>query len=132
MRPRVLPSQFYDPWNRALRGIDAKNQPDNGQGLAQWATCLALLFSAVVKLSRVLPRDLESGKPITRVWRGVKEVSMKLPKAFLEPCEENDGFPGGAEPAFSSTTTDIFTAYNYSGGWEVRSPRGRTDPQHAC
>ena len=37
----------------------------------------------------------------------------------FEAVEENRGRPpGGAEQAFSSTTTDIFTAYSYSGGWE--------------
>ena len=102
-----------------MRGLDAANQPDNGRGLEQWATCLAVLFSGVIKLSAVPPRDPVTNRPVTRVWRGVEETALKLPPAFLEPCDENDGFPGGAERAFSSTTTDIFTAYDYSGGWEV-------------
>ena len=44
---------------------------------------------------------------------------MALPNSFFQPTDENQGYPGGAEQAFSSTTTDIFTAYDYSGGWEV-------------
>ena len=119
---RMYTADFFRPWNAALRGLDADNHPDDGKGLERWATCLAVLFSAVIKLSGALPRDPATGKPVTvkRVWRGVGEERMKLPQSFLEATEENQGYPGGAEKAFSSTTTDIFTAYVYSGGWEVR------------
>ena len=93
---------------------------DNGVGLSQWATCIAVLFSAVIKLSGVLPRDA-NGQPsaIAKVWRGVRETDMALPLAFLEACDANQGYPGGAEMAFSSTTTDIFTSYIFSGGWDL-------------
>ena len=110
---------FFGPaGNNALRGLDCDFHPDHGAGLEQWATCIAVLFAAVIKLSGVLPRDPTTGEPVTvtRVWRGVGEKTMQLPKAFYEACAENQGYPGGAEQAFSSTTTDVWTAYSYSGG----------------
>ena len=73
----------------------------------------------MIKLSGTPAKDSQTGRPVTRVWRGVRETRMKLPREFVEPCEANQGFPGGAECGFSSTTTDVFTAYSYSGGWEV-------------
>jgi hypothetical protein len=115
---RMYTTLFYRPWNNALRGLDPSFQPDGGASLKEWATCIAVLFSAVMKLSGVAPRDAD-GNPIKRVWRGVDESERELPDRFLRPCEENQGYPGGAEQAFSSTTTDPFTAHTFSGGWWV-------------
>jgi hypothetical protein len=94
---RMYTTEFFTPWNNALRGLDLNFKPDGGKGLEQWATCIAVLFSAVIKLSAVPPCKPDSGKPVLRVWRGVKETGMRLPPAFLEPNEQNQGFPGGSE-----------------------------------
>ena len=115
---RMYTTLFYRPWNNALRGLDPSFQPDDGASLKGWATCIAVLFSAVMKLSGVASRDAE-GSPIKRVWRGVDESERELPDRFLKSCKENQGYPGGAEQAFSSTTTDPFTAHNFSGGWRA-------------
>lgn len=116
---RMYTTLFYQPWNNALRRLDPSFRPDGGASLKEWATCIAVLFSAVMKLSGVAPRDAD-GNAIKRVWRGVDESERELPEPFLKPCQENGFYhPGGAEQAFSSTTTDPFTAHNFSGGWWV-------------
>ena len=115
---RMYTTIFFRPWNNALRGLDPSFNPDNGASLREWATCIAVLFSAVMKLSGLTPRDSD-GNVVRRVWRGVDESDRALPDLFLKPCEENQYFPGGAEQAFSSTTTDPFTAHSFSGGWWV-------------
>jgi hypothetical protein len=143
---RLYTWDLYKPWNNALRGVTAEHKPDDDAGVADWATCLAVLYSAVVKLSYLTPADA-SGKPVAKVWRGVDEGTGQLPADFYQPTVANSSFPGGAEvrgsrsssglctaaaacshdafgrqasqPAFMSTTDDIWMAYTYSGGWDT-------------
>ena len=107
---RMYTQDFFEPWNNALRELDESGQPDGGAGLDQWATCIAVLFSAIIKLSSapVLTLDVDSGQMVSlrKVWRGVREQPRALPPVFLEPCEANQFNPSGAEMAFSSTTTE--------------------------
>ena len=49
--------QFFQPWNNALRGLNDKHEDDKGAGIEQWATCIAVLFVAVIKLSNVPSKD---------------------------------------------------------------------------
>ena len=81
-RPQVAAARLYtgppfQPINAALRTRDT----------AAWATTIACLFSAVLKLSYL-------SKP-ARVYRGVKEDKLKLTYEFLHPSE--GGFAGGVE-----------------------------------
>lgn len=70
---------FFKPWNGALRGLDENFKDDRGQGVRDWATCIAVLYSAVVKLSYLIPLDKEGNPvPIVKVWRGVQEVRCTL------------------------------------------------------
>ena len=115
---RMYTTIFFRPWNNALRGLDVSFKPDRGEGLKEWATCIAVLFSAVMKMSGVQVLD-DRGQVVKRVWRGVDESKRELPTEFIKACEANQYFPGGVEQAFSSTTTDPFTAHNFSGGWWV-------------
>jgi hypothetical protein len=88
---------FFRPWNDALRF---------GTGIKDWATSLAVLSNAIMKLAIVAQR--------TTVFRGVDESKRVLPAHFFDP--EPGKFPGGIEFGFMSTTGDIDVAYKYSGG----------------
>jgi hypothetical protein len=61
---------------------------DKGAGLDKWATCIAVLFSAVIKLSGATQRDPTSGMvvdAVMRVWRGVDETrGRELPPSFYD------------------------------------------------
>ena len=59
------------------------------QAVGAWATTIACCYAAVLKLSAL-------SKP-TRVYRGVRETSMKLPAQFFEGG--SGGFAGGVECA---------------------------------
>ena len=50
------------------------------------------------------------------VWRGVDESYMQLPPGFLDKSANKQGFAGGVEMAFMSTTTEPKVALNFSGG----------------
>jgi hypothetical protein len=99
---RMYTGEFYRPWNNALRF---------GTAIESWATCIAVLYSAVLKLS------FASGQ--TTVFRGVNESELKLPPEFLASSFGNSSFAGGVEMAFMSTTTDFAVAVEYSGGASV-------------
>jgi len=92
---RLYTGPVYQPINAALRAgvVDL------------WATTIACLYQAVLKLSFL-------SKP-TRVYRGVKEHERQLPQAFLDRSEGE--FAGGVERAFMSTTTDPAVAVSYAG-----------------
>ena len=92
---RLYTGPSYRPINAALRT----------ENVRPWATTIALLYSAVLKLSFL-------SKP-ARVYRGVKEDTMQLPETFLNAVE--DEFAGGVELAFMSTTLDPKVALDYSG-----------------
>ena len=123
---------FFRPWNNALRGLDEDYNPDGGEALRLWASCLAVLFSAVVKLSCVPARDASGAEmSVRKVWRGMREEHLRLPASFVEQTEANQGYPGGTEMSFMSTTTDIWTAYTYSGGWDVPATILELEYDHA-
>ena len=109
-----------------MRGLRALTTSCS-QGLRDWATCIATLFSAVVKLSFLRPiNELGELIAVVTVWRGVSESRLELPRQFYEKMPENQNYPGalahrvarsgashppcamalagGSEPAFMSTT----------------------------
>ena len=45
---RMYTGDLYVPWNNALRGLDTEFNKDNDAALGAWATCIAVLFSAVI------------------------------------------------------------------------------------
>ena len=111
---RLYTWSLFLPWNNALRGLNESYEPDP-DALPRWATCIAVLFSAVIKLSELQPRA-KDGSPISTVWRGVREDRSRLPDDFWMATDKNQGTPGGAEMAFMSTTADPTIAHTYSGG----------------
>jgi hypothetical protein len=99
---RLYTGPFYRPWNNALRFAHIDNA-----GVKQWATCIAVLYSAVLKL-------MKTASP-TKVFRGLDESGgFVLPSTFLRP--KAGEFAGGVELGFSSTTEDYQVALEYSGG----------------
>ena len=91
--------KLYKPWNDALRGMAATNKdPLKKEKLLQWATCIAVLYEAVIILST-------KTKPTT-VFRGLDESWLVLPEEFFSPEKSKSGFAGGVELAFMSTTED--------------------------
>ena len=74
---RLYTGPAYTPINAALRT----------ENVAAWATTIACLYSAVLKLSFL-------SKP-ARVYRGVKEDTRKLSDKFLNAA--TDDFAGGVE-----------------------------------
>lgn len=107
---RLYTGSLYTPWNNALRGIDEDGNEDNGSGLHDWATCIAVLSDAIIKWSNVAPCDEHGARQtVATVYRGVREETRKLPHRFYEKCPENRNYPGGVDLAFQSTTTDPWT-----------------------
>jgi hypothetical protein len=96
---RMYTGPMYEPWNRALRMYAT----DPSQ-LADWATCISVLYSAIFKLSFLSKK--------ATVYRGVNETAVKLPESFLDAS--SDAFAGGVELAFMSTTTDPRVAIEYA------------------
>ena len=72
----------------------------------RYPTALACTVSGILKLSRIakMPEGAE-------VFRGLS--GLALPPSFFEKDEQ--GFAGGVEPGFMSTTTDAKVAVQYSG-----------------
>lgn len=110
---------FFLPWNAALRGMRVKHSggmttfEEDAGALPRWATCIAILCAAILKLSHASRSEDKT------VYRGVYEgAGRELPESFYTPGVENGGHPGGAEPAVMSVTPDKWAAYEYSGGWE--------------
>jgi hypothetical protein len=49
---RLYTGKLYAPWNRALRGVFAvSTSPSAKIALVKWATCIAVLYEAVIMLS---------------------------------------------------------------------------------
>jgi hypothetical protein len=96
---------------RAL--VECDNNPKAKDELLKWATCISVLYEALIILS------FETKEECT-VWRGVNETNLALPDEFTMKGE--DGFAGGVEMAFMSTTKDPQIAFDFSGG---PSKRGR-------
>eukprot|EP00966_Prymnesium_polylepis_P191454 4436812-Prymnesium_polylepis.1 len=103
------------PWNNALRGLDVDGRPDSGESLKRWVACLAVLCSAVLRLSHVQPLEREAP---TMLFCGVNMVANTLPTHLYQPTEENTSFPGGTELGFLSGTTDRLIACTFAGGWD--------------
>ena len=94
---RLYTGKLYRPWNNALRGMHATNKdPLKKQELLKWATCIAVLYEAIILLSG-------ETKPAT-VFRGLDESWMRLPEEFFTAAKSKSGFAGGVEMAFMSTT----------------------------
>ena len=87
----------------------ALNAALRSQSIGEWATTIACCYSAVLKLSAL-------SRP-ARVYRGVRETGMQLPREFFE--EGASGFAGGVERSFMSTTKSPAVAIDYSGGEET-------------
>ena len=96
---RLYTGRLYAPWNAALRAR---------HGLDAWATCVAVLYEAAFKMSLL-------GDRRATVYRGVDESRLRLPATMTGPAAR-DGFAGGVEPAFMSTTTDLAVAEAFAGG----------------
>jgi hypothetical protein len=97
---RLYTGKLYKPWNDALRGMAASNEdPLKKEKLLQWATCIAVLYEAIIILS--------AATTPTTVFRGLSESwGMELPEEFFNPEKSKSGFAGGVELAFMSTTED--------------------------
>jgi hypothetical protein len=95
---RLYTGKLYKPWNDALRGMAATNDdPLKKDKLLQWATCIAVLYEAIIILS--------AATTPTTVFRGLSESwGMELPQEFFNPEKSKSGFAGGVELAFMSTT----------------------------
>lgn len=102
---RMYTHEFFRPWNDALRCC--------GQALHDWATCVTILYGAIIKLSAVITRKARSNEVVRKVWRGVSETTRSLPRDFYEPTWSNNRTPGGAELGFMSTSTDTQTARDF-------------------
>jgi hypothetical protein len=109
---RMYTGPFYRPWNSALRSLaDLEHNPQADSQILEWATCISVLYDAILRLSATTKKQT--------VLRGVNESSMELPPEFLDVQANSDGFAGGVEMAFMSTTTERATAYEFSGGHDT-------------
>ena len=50
----------------------------------------------------------------------LNKPAISFPNALPYHTPNSHRYPGGADAAVMSTTTDIWTAYDYSGGWYKR------------
>jgi hypothetical protein len=50
-----------------------------------------------------------------KLYRGVDESTRVLPQSIVD-TESHDGFTGGVEPAFMSTTAELGVGFHFSGG----------------
>jgi hypothetical protein len=75
------------------------------QSVDSWATSAALLYNGIVKLA--------TASKNAKVYRGVKEVHVRLPDSFVE--NDSHGFAGGVELGAMSTTTNEEVATSYMG-----------------
>jgi hypothetical protein len=97
----------YDVYNSLLRRHPEKKFSDFERGGNLFSTTIAVLSSAVQKISRVacIPEG-------TRFYRGLDRM-MELPDSFFRPDEQ--GRRGFAEWGFLSTTQEMKVALKYSG-----------------
>ena len=94
---RLYSGPLYKPWNDWLRWGE--------EGDSTWATSLAVLYTAVLKLSH----DTKSAT----VFRAVKESALELPESFLRAGQ--GVLSGGVEKGFMSSSKEVSTACSYSG-----------------
>jgi hypothetical protein len=108
---RLYTGSLYWIWNKTLRGLtetDPAARAAAKKELLKWATCIAVLYEAVLKLSN------ESS--VMTVFRGLDESELALPESFSDASKTEQGFAGGVEMAFMSTTQDQDIAFQFSGG----------------
>jgi hypothetical protein len=108
---RLYTGSLYGPWNRTLRGLTETKPAARAAArkeLLKWATCIAVLYEAVLLLSTVTG--------VMTVFRGLDESDLELPESFFNASKTEDGFAGGVEMAFMSTTQDQDIAFQFSGG----------------
>jgi hypothetical protein len=73
--------------------LSGKLTADGGQGVKDWATCLAVLASGITKLCSLPPLDAD-GKLIPALYRWVHvENQVPLPSQFAARSEANP-YPG--------------------------------------
>jgi hypothetical protein len=82
---RMYTGKLYRPWNGALRklvdannNIDAKDDPAKKE-LLKWATCISVLYEALILLSFETKKDLT-------VWRYVASVCRVEKKCTILIC----------------------------------------------
>jgi hypothetical protein len=136
---RMYTGKLYRPWNGALRNlidannnIDAKDDPAKKE-LLKWATCISVLYEALIMLSFETKKDLTVWRYVasvcrietnarflyacafvSRIYSGVNEShGMTLHSDFTS--KGDSGFAGGVEVAFMSTTCDPQIAVDFSG-----------------
>jgi hypothetical protein len=108
---RLYTGSLYGPWNSTLRALTETEPAARAAAkieLLKWATCIAVLYEAVLKLSAVTG--------VMTVFRGLDESKLELPESFTDPSKAEQGFAGGVEMAFMSTTQDQEIAFQFSGG----------------
>lgn len=93
---RLYTGPAYQALNGALRSGDAATN--------EWKTTIACCYSGIIKLG-------QQGAKAERVYRGVKETTVKLPDKLLN----SNAQMSGVELAFSSTTKDRSVAVSYKG-----------------
>lgn len=99
---RLYSGPLYAKYNSALRSVVSPlGKPSNS-----YPTTIQVLLSAIHKLSRIA--EIPQGGA---VYRGLSGIA--LPQEFFEVDEQ--GFAGGVEPSFMSTTLDDEVARKYSG-----------------
>jgi hypothetical protein len=91
--------------------VDLDSDPSANAELLKWATCISILYDALILLGGITPPMVVS--------RGVNESTMKLPESFLNPTAGAQGFAGGVEMGFMSTTQSEQVAMDFSGGPDV-------------
>jgi hypothetical protein len=108
---RLYTGSLYWIWNKTLRDLTETEPAARAAAkkeLLKWATCIAVLYEAVLKLSTVTG--------VMTVFRGLDESVLELPESFTDPSKTELGFAGGVEMAFMSTTQDQEIAFQFSGG----------------
>jgi hypothetical protein len=113
---RMYTGRLYAPWNRALRALagQAENNSEAVTNLLKWGTCITVLYEAIMLLAfSPLARFTKDNRT---VMRGVDESTMQLPEEFTDESKSAQGFAGGVEVAFMSTTRDPKIAFDFSGG----------------
>ena len=105
--------RLYAPWNSALRKlVEMDTNPAANTEVLKWATCISILYDALILLGGIT-------RPMV-VSRGVNESTMELPESFLNPTAGAQGFAGGVEMGFMSTTQSEEVAMDFSGGPETQ------------
>jgi hypothetical protein len=106
---RLYTGALYCAWNSAFRDLLGPNHgKDIKAGLRKWATCIAVLYDAIIRLSSQTPTELT-------LWRGLDESRRCLPQWFLDKSCGDQDFAGGVEMAFMSTSRKFGIAHDFSG-----------------